>query len=319
MNCHYRSLSPLLLIILISLGCMGYFILVNKAGKASLAAEAGQGSSLVFFALGDQGTGDGYQKAVAKAMEEVARESQKVDFILLLGDNFYANGVESVNDEQWQEKFEHIYDEPFLSKIPFYALLGNHDHGTNIQAQIDYAAGRRGSGRWRMKGRHYAEDFGAIGGRPLVRIVFLDTTPGEPVAPQTEQLRRAFNENKPEPIWKIAAGHHPIRSFGKHGPTEELFKWLLPVLKEVQVHLYLSGHDHALQVIESPGEPLYVVSGGGGKDLYPLQKGDQSLKFGAQTHGFVRISASPSALSIKAFDGKSQPLYTHVLAFQPNR
>jgi tartrate-resistant acid phosphatase type 5 len=34
--------------------------------------------------------------------------------------------------------------------------------------------------------------------------------------------------------WKIAVGHHTIRSVSDHGDTKELLQLLLPVLKVIQ-------------------------------------------------------------------------------------
>ena len=48
------------------------------------------------------------------------------DFILTLGDNFYEDGVASVDDPQWKTKFEDVYDAKSLV-VPIYASLGNHD------------------------------------------------------------------------------------------------------------------------------------------------------------------------------------------------
>jgi len=31
--------------------------------------------------------------------------------------------------------------------------------------------------------------------------------------------------------WKIVVGHHPVRSIGHHGDTQELISQLLPILE----------------------------------------------------------------------------------------
>lgn len=46
----------------------------------------------------------------------------------------------------------------------------------------------------------------------------------------------------------IVAGHHPVFSAGVHGNTEYLESNLKPLLEENNVTVYLSGHDHNLQV-----------------------------------------------------------------------
>lgn len=87
---------------------------------------------LRFFTLGCQGDAKANQLSVAHLMEEVANASPHdlPDFILLLGDNFYDNGVSSPNDPIFNTHFYQIYDNPkfqHLKKIPVFAILGNHD------------------------------------------------------------------------------------------------------------------------------------------------------------------------------------------------
>lgn len=89
-----------------------------------------------------------------------------------------------------------------------------------------------------------------------------------------QDLELALGE--PSTKWKIVVGHHTVRSIGYHGDTEELVKNLLPILQVIisfshiillhafplsliiynllqahEVNMYLNGHDHCLQHIES--------------------------------------------------------------------
>src|SRR5262245_60003455 len=87
--------------------------------------DAMRAQVLRFIAVGDTGRGDDGIRAVAAAMKDVC-DHRGCDFILLLGDNIYYAGVDSVTDPQWQTKFE----EPYAAiDLPFYAALGNHDYG----------------------------------------------------------------------------------------------------------------------------------------------------------------------------------------------
>lgn len=104
-----------------------------------------------FIGVGDWGSGGKGQRLIAEAMAKKA-ERDSVWFVLVLGDNFYEEGVESVQDEQWKTKFEEMYWQPSL-QIPFYAVLGNHDYRTNPQAQVEYTIH---SSRWRMPKRYYS-------------------------------------------------------------------------------------------------------------------------------------------------------------------
>ncbi|WP_230770022.1 metallophosphoesterase [Sphingomonas sp. Leaf4] len=122
---------------------------VGAAGLAvTPAAAAPKGCS--FAVLGDWGRDTPEQHHVAAAMGRAAAAARS-DFVLAIGDNFYSDGVESVDDPLWQSVFEGVYTHPAL-QVPWYALLGNHDYRGNPQAQIDYAATSK---RWRMPARYY--------------------------------------------------------------------------------------------------------------------------------------------------------------------
>src|SRR5262249_28605473 len=51
--------------------------------------------ALSFFALGDVGTGNDDQRAVAATLRRLCTE-RRCDFVLMLGDNFYNHGVGSI-------------------------------------------------------------------------------------------------------------------------------------------------------------------------------------------------------------------------------
>ena len=68
------------------------------------------------------------QVAVANGMA-AEDEREPIDAVILLGDNFYNIGVESVTDPQWDSKFETPYAN---INLPFYPALGNHDGGVEF-------------------------------------------------------------------------------------------------------------------------------------------------------------------------------------------
>jgi DNA repair exonuclease SbcCD nuclease subunit len=75
--------------------------------------------------IGDWGDGSSNQTATAQAMGTYAN-SINAQFVVSLGDNFYGDGVESSTDQLWTKYFTNIYSSASL-KIPWYAILGNHD------------------------------------------------------------------------------------------------------------------------------------------------------------------------------------------------
>ncbi|MBF0180164.1 MAG: metallophosphoesterase [Magnetococcales bacterium] len=272
---------------------------------------AAEQTPLIFFALGDHGSGSADQRRVATAMERVAAQNGGVAFVLLLGDNFYPNGIASVQDPQWQTKFERIYTGPHLERVPFYAILGNHDIRANPEAQVAYGRQRLGSGRWRMAGRNDWLDQGqTVRDGPLVRLILLDAT-----LPLDEQNRFLLESaaRQPEPVWRVVASHYPLRSGGPHGDSAELLRHFLPALRVARADLHLSGHDHILQLLRAPDEPVYVVSGAGGHTLYPLQTRSAWSEFAAERFGFLRVMVSETVMELTFHDDEGGVLHRSLL------
>lgn len=194
------------------------------------------------------------------------------DFVVTTGDNFYDDGVGGHVDPHWHDSFERVYAAPSL-QVPWYAALGNHDHRGSIEAQI---ARSQDDPRWRMPARRYVASFpGPAGGLDLFVI---DTTAwlaeGGP-SWDDRVIRRAETDPRSEAAWlrarlgrsraarTIVVGHHPVLSGSPcHGSSEELQRWLAPILEEHRVDLYLAGHEHDLQHLEAGGVH-HAVSGAG--------------------------------------------------------
>jgi acid phosphatase len=244
---------------------------------------------IAFVFLGDAGSGEAPQYAVGSAIHEWCGQNP-CDFVALLGDNFYDNGVTSVDDPLWFSAFEAPYAN---IDLPFYAALGNHDYRGNIGAELAYSAR---SYRWHMPSPYYRVSVGDVD------IFVLDTNAYDGV--QAHWLRRNLAESTA--TWQIVYGHHPIRSSGLHGDTPEL-RSLNRLLKNKGVDAYLAGHDHDLEVFA--GSPHFVIAGVGGAELRPITAGEDSL-FTASTYGFgyLLMDDSGATLSLVGSDGKV--LYT---------
>lgn len=283
----------------------------------------------VFLAVGRQGYGDAPTRAVALSMEQLARERGDINFTMLLGDNFHPTGVSAIDDPQWDSKFESLYDGAHLKGMPFYAVVGKHDHQGNVQAQLDYSRLKRGSGRWQMDGPFYAKDFGTLDGQPLVRIVFLDSVSLQGVGTdgilpmssarnrdeQVRFLREQFAAATVQPHWKIVATHYPSRSLttniysGKRVMTS-----LLPVLREVGVDIVISANDRFQQVLDVAGEPLHVSVNGGAPKVDELPVLDTPSQLVAPQKGFALISTDENHLTVELFDAQGALSHTRTRA-----
>jgi acid phosphatase len=218
-----------------------------------------EGPSLQVLILGDWGTGDEGQQAVARAIAETHGESPP-DFVMTVGDNFYPDGVSGPGDPIWETHFEDVYQGAFWADLVFYAALGNHDHYGRPEGQLDYA---KISPRWEMPDRYYAFERSMPGGGS-VQFVVLDTTP----IAERERSSGAQREWADSVLrhasadWVVVTGHHPVASGGWHNPQGAVRGALFPVF-DAGADLYAAGHNHSTELLRTRVETLQAVCGGG--------------------------------------------------------
>ena len=238
---------------------------VNGNGSSTSAASTvrltlpNKEGSLRFAAIGDTGTGSAKQRDVGMVMAQY-RAVFPFDFVLMMGDNMY--GGESARD--FKEKFEDPYKELLDAKVKFYASLGNHDQGL----QVNYV-------NFNMNGKEYyrfTKD----------NVAFYALNSNYMDKKQVAWLEKELAQDTSE--WKICFLHHaPYSSAKKHGSDSQLREVVEPIFLKYGVNVVLAGHDHVYERVKPQKGIYYFVSGAGGK----LRTGD--LK-----------SASP--LTDKAYD-----------------
>jgi acid phosphatase len=274
---------------------------------------------LSFLVVGDWGRdGAQHQRDVAEAMGRSATTSG-ARFILSVGDNFYENGVQRVDDPQWRTSFEDIYTAPSL-QVPWFVALGNHDYRGNPQAQIDYAAK---SERWKMPRRYYQVP-GTTLGAPDLDLFVIDSSPlvhkyrekaeasiarnvaAEDMNAQLAWLDRSLSASSAS--IKLVIGHHTLRSGGSgHGETPEMVERVLPLLKQHKVAAYINGHDHDLQHIRADG--LDYLCCGAGSEVRPV-KAVEGTQFCIARSGFALLHLDKGQLTVEFRDYTGQTLYT---------
>lgn len=253
-------------------------VLLGWAVASPLAASAAPIPPAPVAVIGDFGSGDGNEQAVA----DLVRASSAAA-VVTTGDNVY--------DDRGYARLVGDYYGPWVVGEDLLPATGNHDHEQGIadfDAYFDY-----------LDGRHvYAA------GRGGMRFFFLDSTvaleSADVLARQRAWLKRALQTSKAR--WKIVVLHHPpFSSSSAHGSTPE-FQWPFGAWG---ADLVLSGHDHVYERIVRNGT-TYVVNGAGGKDLYPFGSpvAGSVARFNAG-HGALFLSATPTALrgEFRAVDG----------------
>lgn len=285
-----------------------------------------------FVAIGDTGKGNADQRRVAVAMRDVCA-ARGCDFVLMLGDNIYDAGVDSVTDPQWQTKFEQPYQDVDL---PFYVALGNHDYGGKIigielgglgnewdlgKIEVDYSAV---SMKWNLPATYYTFTWNHVGLIVLDTnsILWSDTTYGDQAAWLPQAMMEVAGKD-----WVFVAGHHPYRSNGTHGnagnyDAPEIAGIPLPNPLPIQngaamkdffdAHVcglgqvYFAGHDHSRQWLNEPGALCgteLIVSGAGASTTELRDRGNAAFYEDADEEGFLYVDVDGDRFTGAFYDG----------------
>ncbi|OVA16171.1 Phosphoesterase domain [Macleaya cordata] len=242
-------------------------------------------------------------------------EKLDIDFVISTGDNFYDDGLTGINDPAFEESFTNIYTAESLQK-QWYNVLGNHDYRGDVEAQLNPIL-RKLDSRWFCM-RSFVVD------AEIVELFFVDTTPlvdkyfTDPkdhkydwrgVTPRENYISNVLKEvesalKESNAKWKIVVAHHPVRSAGHHGDTEELVKLLLPILQANNVDLYINGHDHCLEHISSTESGIEFLTSGGGSKAWKgdFKKGQDGLNFYYDGQGFMSIQLTQYEAKIVFYD-----------------
>jgi acid phosphatase len=266
------------------------------------------GPSLQVLAFGDWGTGGDGQRALAETMAATHADSPP-DFVLTLGDNFYPDGVTGPDDPMWESHFESVYAGPFWEDMRFQAILGNHDHHGDPDAQVQYSSV---SDRWDMPDSYYVVVREIPGGGSAL-FMALDT---EPIAKRTSGSReqREWADSvlrRTSADWILMAGHHPVATNGWHKPEGTVRSALWPLMG-ARVDVYLSGHNHSTELIETEVGTLQGVCGGGGGLDNPYRVKPTPSTISHFTNGgwcFLRIWPDIMAVDLHDREGAIQARY----------
>lgn len=269
-----------------------YYYRVTEANGGSKmvrfrTAPEGEDSSFAFAVIGDSGRGRKNQLAVAALLERL-----KPDLILHTGDVVYPSGEERHYDRRFFVPYGRL-----LKEVPIFPVLGNHDlEKGNGAAYLDNFHLPRNDPR--STGRYYSFEWGNAHFVALNSELYHGDDSSSPEE-QKAWLERDLRETRRP--WKIAYFHRPIYSSSKHGSGERIREDLEPILVRHEVDLVFSGHDHAYERTVPIGGVTYVVSGGGGKGLYPAGRSEWTA-FSKSTHHAVLVRIDGKRLSLEAVE-----------------
>jgi hypothetical protein len=223
---------------------------------SSVLGISSNDSKTRFAVIGDFGTGDDDQIAVARLMHELHSRTP-FDFVLTVGDNIYPNGSGKYFDSNFEEPFKSFLND----RVPFYAALGNHDVERGRQDQMQYPL-------FNMAGRRY---YTVRKGNGFTEFFIIDSTDLD--STQMSWLEHALMNSRA--VWKVALSHNSLYSSGrKHGSDEKMRAKLEPLFIRYGVKVAFAGHDHIYERTKPQNDIQYFVTGAGGK----IRRGDVDMK-----------------------------------------
>lgn len=258
-------------------------------------------SIITFAVIGDTGTGDEAQLAVARQMVR-QREQTPFDFVIMLGDNIYETGDERLI----KPRFEEPYKDLLAAGVKFYAALGNHDIIKGLKFQTNYP-------NFNMGGRCYYNFTKAPNENNENLLEFFALDSNLMTSEQLKWLDESLSASKAR--WKIAFSHHSIYSSARmHSPYVKLRAQLEPLYVKHGVSAVFSGHSHCYERVK-PQKGVHYFTEGASGEIKRKTLDRRNPLFAAGEDGvnsFLIVQVSENEMKVEAIsaDGKLIDSYT---------
>jgi tartrate-resistant acid phosphatase type 5 len=257
------------------------------------------GKAIRVLAFGDFGTGSDGQMKAASAMRAYA-STHPFTFGITLGDNFYraddGTRVDSPDSPRWQTQWEQPYGG---LGIRFFPVLGNNDYvdPDSPAAEIAYT---QKSKTWDFPAPYYTYTAGAAQFFAIDTMRLSDT--------ELDWLDRELAKSTAK--WKIVYGHYPVYSVGANRDTPDLIAKLLPILEKDHVEIYMCGHVHTMQDLQTNSSVHFYVTGAGGAGLATdLSDTYKRSVFKEATFGFTVLEIDDQHVDVIFVDSGGKEIY----------
>ena len=244
-------------------------------------------SRFSFAVVGDSGSGGKGQLAVAALLERL-----RPDLVLHTGDVVYPAGQERHYDRRFFAPYRNL-----IKTVPLFPVLGNHDvrkgNGAAFLENFHPPLGSPGSTK-----RYYSFDWGNTHFVALDSELYHSDRGSDPEE-QRDFLERDLATTRKR--WKIVFLHRSPYGSSRHGGDEKVREDLEPLFVKHEVDFVFSGHDHVYERTVPIRGVTYVVSGGGGRRLYPAGNGDLTAS-SVSAHHAVLVHVDGGHLSLMAVE-----------------
>jgi predicted phosphodiesterase len=250
-------------------------------------ASVGEDSSFNFAVVGDSGSGGKGQLAVAKLLGRFGP-----DLILHTGDVVYPAGQERHYDRRFFAPYRDL-----IKTVPLFPVLGNHDvregNSATFLENFHPPLGSPGGTK-----RYYSFDWGNTHFVALNSELYHDDKRSDPEKQKAFLVQDLAASRK---RWKVAFMHRSPYGSSRHGGDGRVREDLEPLFVKYGVDLVFSGHDHVYERTVPIRGVTYVVSGGGGRRLYPAGNSDLTAS-SVSTHHAVLVRVSGRDLLLEAVE-----------------
>lgn len=243
---------------------LAYIIVALLGCQNLLSQSTGTNHSVItkrIILIGDAGEPSLKEKEpVLVALQRMASEIKDSSVVIFLGDNIYPIGLTEENNskrKEYERRIDEQIDAVVSSMATGFFIPGNHDWNRGkpdgieyIKRQYEYVSEKTANKVFfRPKNGCPGPEYFDFGNN--LRIIFLDTqwwlqsvssrthneydcdiNSEEKII--TELSKLIEDENK----FIVIAGHHPLKSYGRHGGSYSLTTHLFP-LTEINKNLYL--------------------------------------------------------------------------------
>jgi hypothetical protein len=270
------------------------------SGELTTAPPPDSREPFTFLVYGDNRTDAVGHASVVRAMLQ-----SPSDFVIHTGD-FVATGAD---DSDWQSFFD--IEAALVRDRCVFSCVGNHEltdgAGASYLRFFGRAADARAGSRAGSRARSEEEE----GAKPRLyssfrwagtRFFLLDAMEVFDEGPERAWLDDELTRADAEPglEWRIVVMHHSPWSAGPHGGNARALAGGLPALfSRHHVDLLVAGHDHIYERGFASGL-RYLVSGGGGAPLYPVDHPLASTRKVESVHHFVEVTVQPGAVRLVA-------------------
>ena len=271
--------------------------------------------------MGRRGVSD--QKNVAVLMGKES-DFSNIKLVAVAGDPIHDNGVKSVTDTEWKDKFENIYTASSLMEIPWYVVSGNHEYHGSVQSILDYS---KISNRWKASSRYFTleKTIDRRGNKCL--LVFIDTAPLIDKYRTDNDYSDAGEQNLEKELkwidstlavstdrWKIVIGHHPVYADTDKEESErtDMQKRVGTILENRKADVYVCGHIHNFQHLKPEGKSVNYIVNSSASLARKVKKIDGTI-FCNPDPGFTICSVTRKSFTFYFINNKGETIYNYVI------